>query len=300
MENVLTQYRAKKLLGKDAAGKKGFNFDIRIQFGAGAYVCGEESALLESAEGKRGEPRIRPPFPVEKGYRDKPTVINNVETLCSAARILLQGADWYKAMGTEPSSGTKVLSISGDCEKPGVYEVEWGLTVQAMLEMVGGQEAQAVVVGGPSGNIIGPKQYGRKICFNDLATGGSIVIIGPRRDLLEIVNHFLEFFGDESCGACVPCRIGNVLLHAQFQKILRGHGVKTDLAELVELGTFMKTANRCGLGQTSANPVLTTIQNLPEEYNKRLRQYIDSFTGFDLAAAVKDSCAFVGRDPRGH
>jgi [NiFe] hydrogenase diaphorase moiety large subunit len=298
LENVLAQYRAKKFLGQDVAGKKGFNFDIRIQFGAGAYVCGEESALLESAEGKRGEPRIRPPFPVEKGYLNKPTAVNNVETLCSAARILLQGADWYKAMGTEHSAGTKLLSVSGDCEKPGVYEIEWGLSIKDLLAMVAAQDVKAVVVGGPSGNIIGPKQFDRKLCFSDLATGGSIIVIGQKRDLLEIVHNFIEFFCDESCGACIPCRIGNVLIRTKLEKILKGHGVKPDLAELVELGNFMKTANRCGLGQTSANPVLTTIQNLPEEYDKRLRQYIDSFTGFDLAAAVKDSCAFVGRDPR--
>jgi [NiFe] hydrogenase diaphorase moiety large subunit len=223
-----------------------------------------------------------------------------VETLCSAGRILLQGADWYKSMGTEHSAGTKLLSVSGDCGKPGVYEIEWGLTVKDLLALVAAQDVKAVVVGGPSGNIIGPKQFDRKLCFNDLATGGSIIVIGQNRELLEIVHHFLEFFCDESCGACVPCRIGNTLIRTKFEKILRGHGVKSDLAELIELGNFMKTANRCGLGQTSANPILTTLQNLPEEYDRRLRRYVDSFSEFDLLAAVQDSCAFVGRDPRGH
>jgi len=161
LENLLQGARDRNLLGKNIGGVEGFDFDIRIQFGAGAYVCGEESALIESAEGKRGEPRDRPPFPVEKGYLDMPTVVNNVETLCSVVKVLLNGGDWYNSFGTKDSTGTKLMSISGDCKYPGVYEVEWGFSVKDILEMAGTDEenVQAVQVGGPSGSLIGPAEF---------------------------------------------------------------------------------------------------------------------------------------------
>ena len=183
LEKVLEEMRAKKLLGKSIGGKDGFDFDIRIQFGAGAYVCGEESALIESAEGKRGEPRDRPPFPAEKGYLDSPTVINNVETLCSVVKIVLNGSDWYRALGTAQSAGTKVISISGDCQFPGIYEVEWGFNIHDLLEMVGAEDVQAVQVGGPSGYCIGPDDFDRTLAYEDLSTGGSIIIFNNSRNL---------------------------------------------------------------------------------------------------------------------
>ncbi|MBR9998587.1 MAG: NAD(P)H-dependent oxidoreductase subunit E, partial [Cyclobacteriaceae bacterium] len=186
LENVLDQSRKQNLLGKNIGGKEGFDFDIRIQFGAGAYVCGEESALIESAEGKRGEPRDRPPFPVEKGYLNMPTIVNNVETLCAVTMIMYNGGTWYRSFGTRESTGTKLLSVSGDCLHPGVYEVEWGFSVNDILDLVGSSsEILAVQVGGPSGSCIGPQDFGRILGYEDLATGGSLIIVGKQRDLLK-------------------------------------------------------------------------------------------------------------------
>ena len=194
LESVLDELRSKNILGENIFGK-GFTFDIRIQFGAGAYVCGEESALIESVEGKRGEPRNRPPFPVQKGYKGQPTVINNVETFCSVVKIIEKGSNWYKAIGTPESAGTKLLSISGDCKLPGVYEVAWGMSIKEMLDMVGAENVQAVQVAGPSGICLPPSQFDRKIALEDLPTGGSMTVIGKNRDLLkDVVLNFMDFF----------------------------------------------------------------------------------------------------------
>ncbi len=298
LNNLLDDYRKQRLLGSNVAGKDNFNFNLRIQLGAGAYVCGEESALIESAEGKRGEPRNRPPFPVEVGFQNKPTTVNNVETFSAAAMIVLNGADWFKGMGTKESAGTKLLSVSGDCSKPGVYEVEWGLSVQEMLDMTDAEnDVQAVQIGGPSGTCVGPKDFGRKIALEDLPTGGSVIIIGKDRDLLCIVTNFMDFFCDESCGSCAPCRGGTTLIRSRLEKIRNGAGTQSDLDDLIELGDIMKTMNRCGLGQTAANPVVTTIANLPEVYKAKLNEDSDEMPGFNLAAAVSESCEYVGRTP---
>lgn len=297
LEDVLKTLREKKILGKNAGGKDGFNFDITIQMGAGAYVCGEESALIESAEGKRGEPRNRPPFPVQTGFMDLPTSVNNVETYCSAPRIMVEGGDWFKKMGTEQSSGTKVLSVSGDCKKPGIYEVEFGTTVQDLLGMVEGQSAKAVQVGGPSGQCIGKKDFGKRICFNELATGGSMMIFGPERDLLDIVHNFMEFFVEESCGWCVPCRAGNVLLLNKLETIMAGKGTEKDLTELASWCTIVKSMSRCGLGQTSPNPIESTLRNFREIYEAKVQKDSDFVPSFDLAEAVKASCKAAGRVP---
>jgi len=295
LEAVLAKRREAGLLGKHILGKD-FEFDIRIQMGAGAYICGEESALIESLEGKRGAPRDRPPFPVQKGYRNQPTSVNNVETLCCAARIVEKGGAWFAAMGHRDSKGTKALSISGDCERPGVYEVDYGITIRELLDMVGAHDVQAVQVGGPSGQCIGPDAFGRRICFDDLATGGSIIIFGADRDLLEYMRQFTEFFTEESCGWCVPCRVGTTLLLKEYEKILEGSGTKSDLEALKKLGTTVKTMSRCGLGQTAANPILTTIQNFPGLYEARIKA--DEFIPpFDLAKALEEGCAVTGRNP---
>jgi [NiFe] hydrogenase diaphorase moiety large subunit len=294
LEDVLAQRRADGLLGKDVAGKKGFDFDIRIQMGAGAYVCGEESGLIESLEGKRGAPRDRPPYPVQRGYKLEPTSVNNVETLCCAARIMEKGADWFVKYGTRDSTGTKLLSVSGDCERPGVYEVEYGLTVDKLLDLVGGEDAQAVQVGGPSGACLAPKDYGRKISFEDIPTGGSIIVFGPKRDLLKHVLDFAEFFAEESCGWCAPCRVGTTLLKMKLEKILDGRGTASDLEELKQLGTTVKMMSRCGLGQSAANPVLSTLQNLPELYRKRITDK-DFIPYFDITGAFSEQAAVTGR-----
>lgn len=299
LEEVLQKAREANYLGKNILGKKGFNFDIRIQFGAGAYVCGEESALIESAEGKRGEPRDRPPFPVEKGYHDMPTVVNNVETLCSVVKIILKGGEWYKSLGTNESSGTKVLSISGDCRFPGVYEVVWGFSVNDILDMVGADkdDMQAVQVGGPSGAIIAPNEFNRILGYEDLATGGSLIIIGKQRDILnDIVLNFMDFFIDESCGSCSTCRIVPTLMRNKLNKILNARGVRQDIDDLVEWGKILK-ASRCGLGQTAANPILSSLKNFPHLYEEKIQKNKSFDSGFDLNAAVKESAKATSRIP---
>ena len=299
LEQMLREMREGNLLGKNIAGKQGFNFDLRIQLGAGAYVCGEESALLESMEGKRGEPRNRPPFPVQKGYLDMPTVINNVETLSAVVKILVKGADWFKAMGTRESAGTKLISVSGDCKQPGVYEIEWGMTIREMLEMVGATSVQAVQVGGPSGVCINPTQFNREIAFEDLATGGSMIVIGKQRNLLrELVVNFMEFFIEESCSSCVPCRSLTVILRNKLQKILDGKGTMKDVDDLYQWTKYMKAANRCGLGQTAANPILSTIENFRQLYEDLVIPDEEFVSSFNFEEAVADSCAYVGRVPK--
>jgi [NiFe] hydrogenase diaphorase moiety large subunit len=297
LESVLEELRREKVLGKSVAGVKGFDFDIKIKLGAGAYICGEESALIESAEGKRGDPRDRPPFPVQTGYLDKPTTVNNVETLATAAQIVAHDAAWFKSMGIPTSAGTKLLSVSGDCARPGVYEVEFGLSVRELLDMVGSHDAQAVQVGGPSGNCISPKDFERKISFTDLPTGGSVIVFGPGRDLFEIIHGFMEFFVEESCGWCTPCRAGNAILLRKFEKIAGGKASRRDLEEIESWGKMIKASSRCGLGQTSPNPILTTLKNFPELYEARVRKDADFVPEFDLAASMAVGCEAAGRKP---
>jgi [NiFe] hydrogenase diaphorase moiety large subunit len=295
LENVLAGLRKKKWLGRGIAGKKGFAFDIAIKLGAGAYVCGEESALIESAQGNRGEPRDRPPYPIQNGYFGRPTTVNNVETLCAAARIMEKGADWFKALGTPRSSGTKLLSVSGDCAKPGVYEIPFGMSVSELLQAAGGRDARAVQVGGPSGACIPRAQFERKIAFEDLPTGGSIIVFGPERDLFEVVHNFMEFFVEESCGWCAPCRAGNVLLKRKLEKIMEGKGTPRDLEEIEAWGKTIKAMSRCGLGQTSPNPILTTLQNFREMYVARIHVDRAFIPEFDLQESVRDAASVTGQ-----
>ena len=296
LDSVLTDLRRENLLGKNIAGSD-FHFDITIKLGAGAYICGEESALLESAQGKRGEPRNRPPFPVQIGYLGRPTTVNNVETLCAAAKILIHGAAWFDSMGTTNSSGTKLFSISGDCERPGVYELEFGLTVRELLDVAGAKDAFAVQIGGPSGTMISRRDFGRRIAFEDLPTGGSVMIFGPWRDLFEIVDSFMEFFIEESCGWCTPCRVGNVLLKEKLEKIMAGRGTKRDLTDLEHWGKMIKAMSRCGLGQTSPQPILSTLQNFPELYEAAVDRTEDFVSVFDLAEATLEAARLTGRRP---
>mgnify|MGYP006287249055 FL=1 len=292
LEKHLEDLRQKNLLGKNILGNPDFNFDIRIQFGAGAYVCGEESALLESAEGKRGEPRDRPPFPVEKGYLQQPTIVNNVETFCSVVKVIQNGGDWYRTLGTKESSGTKLLSVSGDCRFPGVYEVEWGFSVNDILDMVGADkdQVQAVQVGGPSGSCIAPNEFSRILCFTDLATGGSLIIIGKHRNLLrDIVLNFTDFFIEESCGSCTPCRALTPILRNKLVKIIEGKGVMSDLRDLENWSKIMKT-NRCGLGQTAVNPILSSLKNFRDLYTSKIQQDVAYDQGFRMDEAVAEAC----------
>lgn len=300
LNNALYELRSKNLLGRNIAGKEGFDYDIRIQIGAGAYVCGEESALIESAEGKRGEPRDRPPFPVEVGYLNKPTIINNVETLFSAVKIINNGSEWFKAYGTKDSTGTKILSISGDCRYPGIYEVEWGFSIREMLAMAGGVNVQAVQVGGPSGTLMGSDEFNRTLSFADMATGGSMIIIGKQRNLLkDIVLNFTDFFIEESCGSCSTCRNFPVVMRRTLVRIIEGKGIRKDISNLQEWGQIPKIS-RCGLGQTCTNPILTSIKNFRNLYEEKVKKDMDYISEFDLAEAVKDSCDYVGRIPDIH
>ncbi|HPB25668.1 MAG TPA: NAD(P)H-dependent oxidoreductase subunit E [Bacteroidales bacterium] len=299
LENTLKEMYAKNLLGKNILGK-GVDFDIRIQFGAGAYVCGEESGLIESCEGKRGEPRNRPPFPAQKGYKSKPSIVNNVETFCSVARILDKGGAWHNALGTKESSGTKVISVSGDCKTPGIYEIQWGMSIKEMLDMVGAEDVQAVQVAGPSGICLPPSQFDRKIALEDLPTGGSMIVIGKKRDLLkDVVLNFMEFFADESCGSCVTCRSFNMILKKAIEKVVEGHAVQKDVEDMLAWSEILRKTTRCGLGQTSSNPVATTIRNFKELYDARVHDQ-DFLSNFDMHKAVLESCEVVGREPKVH
>lgn len=287
LEATLTSLREANLLGANILNQQDFHFDISIVMGAGAYICGEESALLESLEQKRGVPRVRPPFPVMHGYLGQPTVVDNVETLVAATHIAVHGGEWFKAHGTAQSAGSKVFSVSGDCTAPGIYEYPFGISVQDLLEACGGQDAQAVQVGGPSGALIGREEFGRKLAFEDLATGGSIMIYGAQRDLLAVVRNFTHFFAHESCGFCTPCRVGTPLLRKYIDKIASGHGTPYDQAEMARLAMVVKRRSHCGLGQTAANPLLDLLAKFPQVYADRLlHQDYEPFFNLDAALAT--------------
>lgn len=280
LNNLLSSYRQKKLLGK--------NFDIRIQLGAGSYVVGEETALLESMEGKRGEPRVRPPFPVGQGYLGKPTIINNVETFASVAQILKHGVDFYRQFGTQQSEGTKLLSVSGDVEKPGIYEIEWGQSIGEFLKMVGAKNPQAVQVGGPSGEMISAMDKTRNIAFEDLPTGGSMMVFSKNRNLLKIVKNFIQFFVNESCGCCLPCRAGNIVLNEQTNYILAGEAAREDLERIKAWSKIISKSSRCGLGQTCANPLTTSLKAFPDMYLEKVCEHESDYRAFDIESKLNE------------
>jgi [NiFe] hydrogenase diaphorase moiety large subunit len=296
LQQVLRNRRRDGLLGDKICGRDGFAFDIRIQLGAGAYICGEESALLESLEGKRGAPRDRPPFPTERGYLQQPTAIDNVETYICAARIVENGAAWFTSFGTKESTGTKLMSVSGDCPRPGVYELPFGTTVNELLDLVGAPDAAYVQMSGPSGQAVAPKDFGRRIAYEDLSTGGSTMIFGPQRDVLEIALQFADFFVDESCGWCTPCRVGTTLLKQGMEKIVAGRASLADIAATEALADTVSRMSRCGLGQTAPNPILTTMRSFPELYEARLAP--EPFTPLvSLHDALREAVAVQGREP---
>jgi len=265
LEETLERRRANNLLGKNVGGKDGFNFDIEIRMGSGAYVCGEETALIESLEGNRGEPRNRPPFPVDTGFNGRPTTVNNVETLAWVPCILSRGSDWFQSVGTDKSKGLKLFSVSGDCDKPGVYEFPMGITVAELLKEVGGSGAKAVQVGGASGRCVPASEFDRTIAYEDVSTGGSIMVFGPERDMLDIAENFLEFFVEESCGQCTPCREGNRKLLEGVRMLKAGTCSTAYLRELVSLGETMQLASKCGLGQSSPNAFISIVANFKDE-----------------------------------
>lgn len=291
---VLDQRRQQGLLGQRILGHATFNFDIEIVVGAGAYICGEESALIESLEGKPGIPRIRPPFPVTHGYLNQPTVINNVETLIAAAYIVLQGGAWFRAAGTEKSAGSKILSVSGDCRSPGIYEYPFGVSIQQVLDDCGAQNVQAVQIGGPSGTLVGRTDFNCRICFEDLSTGGSFLVFGQQHDLLAINRNFAHFFAHESCGFCTPCRVGTQLLKNSLDKIADGRGASQDLIEIKQLSHLVQRYSHCGLGHTAANHILDSLQHFPQTFEANLKQHFT--TSFDLDKALENARQITQRD----
>jgi [NiFe] hydrogenase diaphorase moiety large subunit len=298
LEKVLQQRREAGLLGNSILGKTGFDFDIEIHMGAGAYICGEESSLIESLEGKRGIPRKRPPFPVTHGYLNKPTVVNNVETFMAAAMIAIHGPDWFRAVGTGESSGTKILSISGDCEQPGIYEYPLGVSIDDILKDCGATQAQAVQVAGAAGFTIAPDEYHRRIAFEDVSTAGSFMVFNEQRDMLDMVRNFAHFFVHESCGFCTPCRVGSALMKDLVDKVHAGHAGQYDLDEMKNIGLLMRSSSHCGLGTTAPNAVLDTINKFPHIYERHLR-HTHYEPAFDLDAALQDARDITGRDDAG-
>ncbi len=270
LEARLDAMRTAGELGENACGREGFAFDILIRMGSGAYVCGEETALIESLEGHRGEPRNRPPYPVNTGFDGHPTVVNNVETFAWIACILSKGSEWFRQHGTEKSTGLKLFSVSGDCDKPGVYELPLGTTVAQLLEEVGGANAKAVQIGGASGRCVPALEFDRRIAYEDISTGGSVIVFGPGRDMLDVAENFLEFMVEESCGQCTPCRYGNPTLLEGVQMLRSGRCSAAYLRELVSLGETIQIASKCGLGQSSANAFLSIVQHFKEEIMGRI------------------------------
>jgi len=273
---ALEQAREYGLLGKDIFGT-GFNFDIHIRLGAGAFVCGEETALLTSIEGNRGEPRVRPPFPAVKGLWGQPTIVNNVETYANIAQIINNGAEWFSSMGTETSKGTKVFALGGKIKNTGLVEIPMGTTLREVVEEIGGgipngKKFKAAQTGGPSGGCIPaslidtPIDYDNLIKIGSMMGSGGLIVMDEDSCMVDIAKFFLEFTVDESCGKCAPCRIGTVRLLEILNKITDGNGEMEDLDKLEELANYIKSASLCGLGQTAPNPVISTLRYFRDEY----------------------------------
>ena len=295
LEEKLAELRAARLLGTSILGVEGFDFDIEIHMGAGAYICGEETALIESLEGKAGRPRIRPPFPVAVGYRGQPTVVNNVETLCKVTEIALHGGAWYEGYGTKQSTGTKILSVSGDVERPGIYEYPFGVRISQVLEDAGAKNTRAVQISGAAGQCLTTREFGRRIAFEDVPTAGSFMVFGDNRDMFEVARNFAHFFQHETCGFCTPCRVGTTIQARIMDKIAAGHGTQYEMNELQHLREVMRTASHCGLGQTAGAAIADTIARFREDYEKRLARK-DFEPSFDLDAALARAREITGRD----
>jgi [NiFe] hydrogenase diaphorase moiety large subunit len=295
---VLQRRREQGLLGHNILGHSDFNFDIDIHVGAGAYVCGEESALIESLEGKRGTPRIRPPFPVERGYLGQPTAVNNVETYCAAARIALNGGAWWARIGTAQSTGTKIHSVSGDCERPGLYEYPFGTRISRILEDCGAHDTQAVQVGGPSGVCLSAFEFDRRIAFEDVPTAGAFMVFNQSRDMFEVARNFAHFFAHESCGFCTPCRVGTELVVRRLDKLAKGRGSRHDIEVLFELDKLMHSTTHCGLGASACNSLHDTIAKFRPAFERHL-QSLHFEPAFDLDAELSIARHVTGREDAG-
>lgn len=283
LSHAIDQAREYGLLGKNIFGT-GFNFDIEIRIGAGAFVCGEETALLTSIMGKRGEPRPRPPFPANEGVWSKPTILNNVETWANVAEIILKGADWFANIGTKTSKGTKVFALAGRINNTGIVEVPMGTTLREIVYDIGGgiprkKEFKAVQTGGPSGGCIPASQLDTPIDFESLTAlgammgSGGMIVMDDTTCMVDIAKFFLEFTVDESCGKCSPCRIGTKRMLEILERLTAGKGKDGDIELLLELGTTIKSTALCGLGQTAPNPVLSTIKYFRDEYEAHIKEH---------------------------
>lgn len=281
LQVAIDQAREYGLLGENIFDT-GFNFDLQIKLGAGAFVCGEETALMTSIEGKRGEPRPRPPFPAVKGLFGKPTILNNVETYANIPQIILKGADWFAGMGTEKSKGTKVFALGGKIKNTGLVEVPMGTTLREIIEEIGGgipggKRFKAAQTGGPSGGCIPaslidtPIDYDNLIAIGSMMGSGGLIVMDEDTCMVDIAKFFLEFTVDESCGKCTPCRVGTKRLLELLNKITDGKGTMEDLERIEELAAFIKANSLCGLGQTAPNPVLSTLRYFRDEYIEHIQ-----------------------------
>lgn len=281
LEIAIAQARELGLLGKDILGS-GFDFDLELRYGAGAFVCGEETALIHSIEGERGEPTTKPPFPAESGVWGKPTCVNNVETFANIPPIILKGPEWFKNIGTEKSGGTKVFALAGKINNVGLVEVPMGTTLRDVIYEIGGgiknnKKFKAVQTGGPSGGCITaenldiPIDYENLTAIGSMMGSGGMIVMDEDNCMVDIAKFYLEFTVDESCGKCTPCRVGTKRLHEILEKITNGQGTEQDLLDLRELGETIKDTALCGLGQTAPNPILSTLNYFYDEYLAHVR-----------------------------
>lgn len=280
---AIDQAREIGLLGKNIFGST-FDFDVELRYGAGAFVCGEETSLIHSMEGLRGEPTIKPPFPAEKGYLGKPTNVNNVETFASVPIIIRKGANWYNKIGTEKSKGTKVFALAGKVNNVGLIEVPMGTTLREVIFEIGGgiakgKKFKAVQTGGPSGGCLTEKHLDTPIDFDNLIAAGSMmgsggmIIMDEDDCMVSVAKYYLDFTVEESCGKCSPCRIGNKRLYELLERITKGQGTMDDLQRLRNMSNVIKDTSLCGLGQTSPNPVLSTMDNFYDEYIAHVKDH---------------------------
>lgn len=280
LQTAISQARQVGLLGENILGT-GFNFDIEIRFGAGAFVCGEETALIHSMEGERGEPTLKPPFPAESGYKGFPTNVNNVETLANVPAVLLRGEEWFRSIGTEKSKGTKVFALAGKINNVGLIEVPMGTTLREVIFEIGGgirggKRFKAVQTGGPSGGCLTEKHLDMPIDYDNLLAVGSMmgsggmIVLDEDDCMVGVAKFYLEFTLDESCGKCAPCRIGNRRLFEMLERITQGKADEDELDRLLNMSHVIKDTALCGLGQTSPNPVLSTIENFMDEYRAHI------------------------------
>jgi len=256
-------------------GENGFlkNLDIQVFEGAGSYICGEETALMDSIEGNRGEARYKPPFPPVKGLYGQPTIINNVETLANIPHIILKGAEWFKAMGTDKSKGTKVFSISGDVERPGVYELLMGTPLKELvLDLAGAENVKAVQIGGASGKILPADMLDIPLAYEHVMGSGSVIVFNQDRDMIDIVYRDIDFLADESCGKCTPCREGTEVMMEIYTRLVNNESMEEDIEALKSLSQAMQLASICGLGQSAPTPVLDSLEYFRDEYDQRLTQ----------------------------